>query len=70
MTENEIIKYIGANWPSILTGLLVASVWVRLSRFAEKHKTIEKRVRRLMETCAEKHPEFARQLFDDEGAEK
>ena len=59
MTESEIIKYIGQNWPSILTGLLVASVWLRLSRFAEKHKTLEKRVRRLMEACAQINPDHA-----------
>jgi hypothetical protein len=68
MTEGEIMKYIAANWPSIATGLLVASVWIRLSRFTEKHKTLEKRVRRLMDACAEVNPEHAKKLFDDEGA--
>ncbi len=66
MTENEMIKYIGANWPSIVTGLLVASVWIRLSQFTARFKTLEKRQRRQMEVCAEKHPEYARKLFDDE----
>lgn len=67
MTENEMIKYIGENWPSILTGVLVASVWLRLSRYTERHKVLENRVRRLMETCATVNPEHAKNLFDDEG---
>jgi hypothetical protein len=70
MTENDLIKYVAANWPSIVTGMLVASVWLRLSRFTARYATIEKRVRRLMEICANQHPEKAQKLFDDEGAEK
>lgn len=70
MTEIQIWNFIVANWPSIATGLLVASVWVRLTRFSEKHRVIERRVRRLMESCAEINPKKARKLFDDEEAEK
>lgn len=60
-----IWKEIAEHWPSLMTGLLAAVVYVRLHRFAARQKILEKRVKRLMDVCAEQHPEKGRTLFDD-----
>jgi hypothetical protein len=66
-TEVQIWNIIATNWPSIATGIVTALAILRLNRFTSRQNVIEKRVRRLMEACAAKNPEFARRLFDDEG---
>lgn len=65
MVEKETLTWFLTNWPSIVAGLIAASIYVRLTGYAARLDRIEKRQRRLMNVCSETHPEKARALFDD-----
>ncbi len=65
----ELMKWLAANWPSIIVGLTVASVYLRLSRFVHRLTKAEETLEIIRETHVERHPEDWKKLYkgrDDE----
>ena len=67
LTDVQIWIWLGQNAPSIATGMIAFVILWRMKGFVVRQNILEKRLRRVMESCAEKNPEHARKLFDDEG---
>ncbi len=61
--DAEVIKWLSANWPSIIVGLTVASVYLRLSRFVARLTKTAEIVEIIRETHVERHPEDWRKLY-------
>ena len=64
--DAEIAKWLALNWPSLITGLVAASVYVRLSRFVNRLTRIEHTVDLIREIHAERHPEHAARLYRED----
>ena len=65
-TEAQIWVWVAANWGSIASGILAGVIYVRLHRYIARLDRLEKRISRVMESCAKLNPEQARWLYDDE----
>lgn len=64
--DTEIIKWLLVNWPSVIAGLVVASVYLRLSRFVHRLNRIEKTIELMREIHVERHPEHGARLYKEE----
>jgi hypothetical protein len=61
--DAEAVKWLVQNWPSIIVGLTVASVYLRLSRFVARLTKAEEIVEIIRETHVERHPEDWKKLY-------
>jgi hypothetical protein len=59
----EAWKWLVQNWPSIIVGLTVASVYLRLSRFVNRLTEAEKIIETLRELHVDRHPGDWKKLY-------
>jgi hypothetical protein len=65
MNEKYVLDWLWSNWPMLTAALAMASVYVRVGRFAARHEQTSNRVLKLMRIHAKRHPEDGADLFDD-----
>ncbi len=64
--DAEVLRWLALNWPSVITGLVVASVYLRLSRFVNRLTRIEHTINVMREIHVERHPEHGAKLYRED----
>jgi hypothetical protein len=66
ITDTQIIAFVAANWPTLITGLMVGATYYRVAKFAGNQAQINKRVLKLAKLHAKRHPDDAAYIYDDQ----
>lgn len=66
MNETQLLTYILNNWPSFISGAIIATVLYRLTSFNARLEKLEKKLNRQIKLCIDADPLRAKRLLSDD----